>query len=297
MAEPATTGLAGPARPAVAGAGCLAGLTGLSGEIFNGYKMISKIKDVLNASEIMCKPLRRRDCTFNSSATEIENPINREMSLSISSTSALVLGAPIQNPQDFRQVKPAGATSWVWNHFRVYDAKHNRKSSAICNICYTKATKDAAGERIEGNPLSWEIAYGTSRSTSKLTNHIMFNHGEIYEGQTTLKAVTSVAAGGSMESHVVYGELLYHYCVIQNSRNHMTFVLCANCYLFSFTGGDFMKAYLKWMTSRYLPLDTCDDKFFRAMCAAYSSKGGDLCSSTVLQVSRLIWLVLSYNRI
>ena len=67
VAEPATTGLAGPARPAVAGAGCLAGLTGLSGEIFNGYKMISKIKDVLNASEIMCKPLRRRDCTFNSS--------------------------------------------------------------------------------------------------------------------------------------------------------------------------------------------------------------------------------------
>ena len=40
MAEPATTGLAGEA-----GAGCLAGLTGLSGEIFNGYKMISKIKD------------------------------------------------------------------------------------------------------------------------------------------------------------------------------------------------------------------------------------------------------------
>ena len=43
MAEPATTGLAGPARPAEAGAGCLAGLTGLSGDILNGYKIISKM--------------------------------------------------------------------------------------------------------------------------------------------------------------------------------------------------------------------------------------------------------------
>ena len=35
--------VAEPARPAEAGAGCLAGLTGLSGDILNGYKMISKM--------------------------------------------------------------------------------------------------------------------------------------------------------------------------------------------------------------------------------------------------------------
>ena len=32
-----------------------------------------------------------------------------------------------------------------------------------------------------------------------------------------------------------------------------------------------------------MPLDTCDDQHFRAMRASYSSKSGDLCSSTVIQ--------------
>ena len=44
-----------------------------------------------------------------------------------------------------------------------------------------------------------------------------------------------------------------------------------------------MKSYLRWITAKYMPLDTCDDQHFRAMCASYSSKGGDLCSSTVIQ--------------
>ena len=44
-----------------------------------------------------------------------------------------------------------------------------------------------------------------------------------------------------------------------------------------------MKSYLRWITAKYMPLDTCDGQHFRAMCASYSSKSGDLCSSTVIQ--------------
>ena len=44
-----------------------------------------------------------------------------------------------------------------------------------------------------------------------------------------------------------------------------------------------MKSYLRWITPKYMPLDTCDGQHFRAMCASYSSKSGDLCSSTVIQ--------------
>ena len=44
-----------------------------------------------------------------------------------------------------------------------------------------------------------------------------------------------------------------------------------------------MKSYLRWITAKYMPIDTYDDKPFRAMCASYSFKCSDLCSSTVIQ--------------
>ena len=46
---------------------------------------------------------------------------------------------------------------------------------------------------------------GKSFSTSKLDNHLSFNHKEIYEAHNAMKAVTVVAGGGTMDSHVVYG--------------------------------------------------------------------------------------------
>ena len=37
--------------------------------------------------------------------------------------SFLVLNAPTKKVQDYKQMKPTGAVSWVWDHFSVYDPK------------------------------------------------------------------------------------------------------------------------------------------------------------------------------
>ena len=43
----------------------------------------------------------------------------------------LVLNEPTKKVQDYKQMKPNGAVSWVWDHFSVYDPKYNRKSQAV----------------------------------------------------------------------------------------------------------------------------------------------------------------------
>ena len=82
--------------------------------------------------------------------------------------SFLVLNAPTKKMQDYKQMKPTGAVSWVWDHFSVYDPKYNRKSQAVCNHGFLKYTKDPDGKTIDGDCANWEISYGLSRSTSKL---------------------------------------------------------------------------------------------------------------------------------
>ena len=79
------------------------------------------------------------------------------------------------------------------------------KSQAVCNHCFLKYTKDTDGKIIDGDCANWEISYGLSKSTSKLNNHLSFNHKEIYEAHNAVKAVTAAAGGGTMDSHVVYG--------------------------------------------------------------------------------------------
>ena len=82
--------------------------------------------------------------------------------------SCLVLTAPTKKVQDYKQMKPTGAISWVWDRFSVYDPKYNRKSQAVCNHYFLKYTKDPDGKTIDGDCANWEISYGLSRRTSKL---------------------------------------------------------------------------------------------------------------------------------
>ena len=86
--------------------------------------------------------------------------------------SFLVLNAPTGKVQDYKQMKPTRAVSWVWDHFTIYDPKYNRKSHAVCNLCFLKSTKDADGKKIDDDCANWEINYGLSRSTSKCTNNL-----------------------------------------------------------------------------------------------------------------------------
>ena len=52
--------------------------------------------------------------------------------------SFLVLNAPTKKVQNYKQMKPTGAVSWVWDHFSAHDPKYNRKSQAVCNDCFLK---------------------------------------------------------------------------------------------------------------------------------------------------------------
>ena len=102
--------------------------------------------------------------------------------------SFLVPNAPTKKVQDYKQMKPTEAVSWVWDHFSTYDPKYNPKSQAVCNHCFLKYTKDPDGKTIDGDCSNWEISYGLSRSTSKLDDHLSFHHKEIYEAHSAMKA-------------------------------------------------------------------------------------------------------------
>ena len=83
----------------------------------------------------------------------------------------------------------------------MYDPKYNRKSYAICNVCFVKSTKDADGRKIDVDCTKWEINYGLSRSTSKYINHLSSHHKEISEAYDSSKVATAVAGGGTVDSH------------------------------------------------------------------------------------------------
>ena len=107
--------------------------------------------------------------------------------------------------QDCKQIKLSGAVSWVSDHFSMHDLKYNGKSHVVCNLCFLRNTEYADGKKIGGDCANWVISYGVSKSTSKLNNHLIIHHKEIYEAHISLKAVTAVAGGGTMDSHLVYG--------------------------------------------------------------------------------------------
>ena len=72
---------------------------------------------------------------------------------SAAGNSFLVLTASAERVQDYKQGKPTGAFNWVWDHFSIYDPKYNRKSHAVCNLCFQKNTKDDDGKKIKINTI------------------------------------------------------------------------------------------------------------------------------------------------
>ena len=87
----------------------------------------------------------------------------------------------------------------------MHDPKYNGKSHVVCNLCFLRNTEYTDGKKIGGDCANWVISYGVSKSASKLNNHLIIHHKEIYEAHISLKAVTAVAGGGTMDSHLVYG--------------------------------------------------------------------------------------------
>ena len=69
--------------------------------------------------------------------------------------------------QDWKHMKPHLVTSAVWNKISVYEKMRDRKTYAICELCFAAATVDADNNRIPNtNPSLWEVYYGTDHSTT-----------------------------------------------------------------------------------------------------------------------------------
>ncbi len=124
------------------------------------------------------------------------------------------------------------AVSWVWKYFRRYPTiieEHN--VVAVCSICH----EHHAGN-VNARSSLWEIKYGESHSTSKLENHLISKHREIWKGEISLKRKADDSNSSTDE------------------------------YL------DSKEEFLKWITNSYQPIDTCEDEDFRRF--ALSCKNG-----------------------
>ena len=94
--------------PAEAEAGCLSGPTGLGGitslVIIPGIET-SKLNIRLQSTVSLSIQARSTDYSKMSSKS------------AVATNSFLVLNAPTKKVQDYKQMKPNGAVSWVWDHF------------------------------------------------------------------------------------------------------------------------------------------------------------------------------------
>ena len=131
------TGLAGQA-----GAGCLSGPAGLGGKIYGitSLRITCNLWDIRLQSTVSL-PIQARSTDYSKMSSKSAAATN----------SFLVLNEPTKKVQDYKQMKPNGAVSCVWDHFSVYDPKYNRKSQAVCNHCFLKYTKDPDGKIIDGD--------------------------------------------------------------------------------------------------------------------------------------------------
>ena len=100
--------MAEPDRPAEAGAGCLTGTAGLGGitslVIIPAY-MLRLVNIRLQSTVSLSIQARSTDYSRMSRKS------------AVATNSFLVLNAPTKKVQDYKQMKPNGAVSWVWDHF------------------------------------------------------------------------------------------------------------------------------------------------------------------------------------
>ena len=100
--------VAEPARPAEAEAGCLSGPAGLG-----------CITSLVIIPEIETSKLNIRLQSYVSLSIQARSTDYSKMSSksAVATNSFLVLNAPTKKVQDYMQMKPTGAVSWVWDHF------------------------------------------------------------------------------------------------------------------------------------------------------------------------------------
>ncbi len=77
--------------------------------------------------------------------------------------------------QDWKLISKRDTKSWLWNHFKVYESSKSF-NRAICVYCHEKHVRHP-----NMKPSSWELKYGgTCVSTSKLEQHLIHKHNDIY---------------------------------------------------------------------------------------------------------------------
>jgi hypothetical protein len=146
-----------------------------------------------------------------------------------------VLATPVELNYDTRTVAlgtPKMVTSFVWDHFGKYpDHIRNKANIVVCTIC-----------RNSGAPASkYEINYGISKSSSKLSSHLQAAHKKVF--------LASKAEAERKKRRASEGEA--EFMGVFKSSCKMT------------RRDQVREAYLKWIVDDYLPLDLCYSPAFR----------------------------------
>jgi hypothetical protein len=82
-------------------------------------------------------------------------------------------------------IRPPSAKSWYWKYFGLYPSTVNgKKDYAVCNIC-----REEYKYNLDVIPKKWEIKYGSSKSSSKLEQHLMAKHRLIWNEESTRKSL------------------------------------------------------------------------------------------------------------
>jgi hypothetical protein len=88
--------------------------------------------------------------------------------------------------QTVNLIKPVNAKSFVWKYFGKYPATFEKKmTKVVCRLCRELSLTN---ENI--TPRIWELTYGLSKSTSKLSSHLRNKHPRVYADETTRKVKT-----------------------------------------------------------------------------------------------------------
>jgi hypothetical protein len=158
-----------------------------------------------------------------SSSTSDVNPV--------SLSTVLMSNSLDYNRRTVPLIKPRKVTSSVWEYFGTYPSHiANRDGMVVCTLC-----RDAGKD-----PMKFEVKYGTTKSTSKMSNHLSSNHREEFLASVAQQKSKKRPYAGEVDAMIDFTKKC------KKSKKDQV-----------------REAYLRWVVSDYVPLSQCDSQSFR----------------------------------
>ena len=190
-----------------------------------------------------------------------------------------------------KPITPKSKNSPIWSHFKVYpnlpamsaDSKQNMwHEFAVCVHCYEKyhTNKSILSSTI------WEVKYGTSHSTSKLSAHLQRKHKSAYRSLCLLKVAVNKANDAENVNEEDESIASPINSVTNNSSNKRpaTNALIQSRLPQHFANKQvYHEQHIKWIVMNFKAIDESADKYYRAMISAINPNVHHFSRQTVLE--------------